>query len=229
MPVGSRWDPLKYRGIMRYGQKLLLTLATLQCGISARALGQTAVYTTFGPASTWLSYVAFGIYNTPYVAASFTFGGPSSTPLSEVRAALAGFGEGNVMATFWEGPDMSVATPLEGWVLPLSVASVYSFPSVLRPVLGPGTTYWLSFTHDSGNPLATYWYYNDQGIVELFGATEEYNPGNGTWRPSGPYPAPAWAVIAGEKSDVVPEPTTAILLGTGLLGIAGSCRNRRIS
>jgi hypothetical protein len=189
-------------------KKRTLTVAVL-VGLAVlcpAAMADSILFTTFGPGNSYDTGHQYGVVVGDFQAFQFT---PlTSAALGSIIVALAGTGP-TTEFDLYTGTSTALGSLIETFVVPNPTSrSIVTFNSVIKPTLTAGQLYWLSFTEPPGAPPATSlstWSFNDQGIL-----------GN---RLTSVLPAARATLPAFSVQAAVPEPTSVLLLATGLAAI----------
>jgi hypothetical protein len=190
------------------------------------------VFTTLGPSGQFDTngdyFVDGSGYNNQVIANMFTLS--SGTTVGDAVLALGNYaGDNNPVNVYIEsdssGPDSIIATLLQVGTIPSSSSGsgLVTFTcSGAACTLGAGS-YWLVAQEPDANTEQIWNYaYQDQSIGFAF---NEIGSPTGPWYGPFPFTASGFRIDSAESG--VPEPTSILLLATGLLGI-GIARRRSI-
>jgi hypothetical protein len=201
---------------------------------SSSAYADAIVYSTFGPGD---SYNTGSTGNTSWtiggdggpfgnfqdeIGASFVPSGSSYT-LDSIRVGAFHLTGVNQLTVFLASGLTQPGSPIESFSVTgvPSTATILTFDSLLHPLLTVGTRYWVVLTETDLTAGDMEWNWNSQGLTGF--SYRNTNTQN------------AWTVDAGEATpafDVsgtaVPEPTSLLLLGGGLMSLLGVTRGKRL-
>lgn len=164
---------------------------------------------------------------TQFMANLFSSSLADAGSLSTVRVAVSrASGSAPLTVSIWSGEHMSSATLLESMTsTPSGEAGIYSFASVLHPLIAPGTPYWIALSTDLEGPTAYLWFL--EGLGDDFTALEGVSHDGTTWSENpGSFSGAFDVTLGSEEEAVAPEPASLLLLATGLAGIAGVAKRR---
>ena len=203
-------------------------LLGLMASFSIASRADSVIFNDFGTGHSYNSSRGLTISGTQSTP-GFIEWGEAFTPharfdLAEIRMALGWVtGVNGVTVSLDTNNGSGPGTPLASWSfvgLPQfgttnSIVHTMTFANGI--VLQPGQTYWLVTAPFAANTQAV-WNLNSTGVVGL-GAVNFGNVWLTTTGPSG-----AFEVLG---KSVVPEPSTWLLFGAGLLGIMGALRKEK--
>jgi len=187
------------------------------------------IFSTFGPGDTYDATQGAGIFGPPNpvqnIAASFTPSSDYFFDSADLPLLMYPFTAGaytSNMFYVWLMSDSgglpnSIIESFSGSI-PFDSAGIYTFSSASHPLLASGTTYWLAVSPNG--PVGMAWLANNQGFTNY--AVGHLGPpfGIGDYG----YPTPAFRVEG--TTAPVPEPSTMLLLGSGLIGLVGYGKRR---
>jgi hypothetical protein len=215
-----------------FKQRVVNVLSSLMiAAMPAVADSQTVAASTFGPGDSYSS-TSVGVFWYHAAEAGFVFESTTDASLNQIRLALLSAsyqlpnglpsGDGTYSIGFWRGGYNS-KTLLEAWS---SGGGLVTLLSVVRPVLTPGDSYWI--TAASANCCAnTGWFQSNFG-----GGYGIENSPYEPWTFYNTAPTLAFDVTVADPPSsaiVTPEPSTYALMATGLFGLGVATRRRRQS
>jgi len=187
-------------------------------------LNGAVLYSTLGPGNSYdtgTKYAQDG--NTGYQA--FLFQPVLTGVLSAITVALAQQTPiaNQTQFQLYSGDTTTLQTLLESWVVANNTpepGALVTMTSVLHPVLTAGAHYWLSITEpDAPNGPNSLWYFNNQNLSGVRRTSFSVVPGS---------TLPAFRVNSSADIDnPVPEPSTVLFAGAGLLVLAAVRRAGR--
>ncbi len=209
----------------------LLCVATAQ-----KAQADTVIFSNFGPGMTFTNGVYFvnGGNTGQVLAVRFTSTGNFTFSSAQLALNLVS-GTNQLQVSLATNSSNSPGTIIETITVNNALGplpgSVVTANSTLQPLLSAGTDYWLiAFAPAANTSIAWHQSPADPSILP---------PGNfvvnnthsqtGPWAYLVPATRPAFQINGNPVATAVPEPTTMLLLGTGLAGITARVRKRRKS
>ena len=207
-------------------KRCTLGLAICAAGIfGAIRVDASTIYSTFGPGQTYDSsnYLITGSGSTGYYGIAAPFQPSATGNFLNIDLALGYLGSGTDSANIILASDNAglPGTAIETIAISgvSGAGSVFTYNSVLNPLLSSGTKYWIELMPTSPANTGILWHLNSIGAVGV--AEAQSYGGNWFYQSTGGFNPPAFDINS-TASSATPEPSTLFSMLGGTLVLAGA-------